>query len=96
MSMMHKMMAIMPGTISCKELDEKLDEFMEGDLSGWDRFRFRLHFLMCAACKAYATGYAKTVGLIKNSIGEGDAQDTDVPEDLIESILEQSSKEPGS
>jgi len=94
MSLIHMMMAIMPGSISCKEVDEKLDSYMEGDLSGWDRFRFKLHFLICAACKAYAAGYAKTVGLIKSSLEAKDNQDADVPEDLIQAIIAQQSNEP--
>lgn len=94
MSLMQKMMAIMPGSISCKEVDEKLDTYMEGNLSGWDWMRFKMHFVMCKACKAYATGYAKTVGLIKSSFTDDDNQDADVPEDLIQAIVAQQSDEP--
>ncbi len=91
---MKKMMMVMPGHISCKELDEKLDDYLEGQLSLWDQFRFKLHFFICKACKAYAAGYAKTVGLIKGSTGNENAQDTDVPEDLIQGILAKSAEEP--
>lgn len=89
MRMMQRIMAKMPGFISCKELDEKLDEYMEGELSGWNRFRFAMHFVMCKACAAYAAGYEKTIGAVKSSFeAEDDSSAEDaVPEDLVQDIL---------
>ncbi len=89
MNVMQQMMTKMPGFISCKELDEKLDDYVEGELSLWDRLRFAGHFMMCKACVAYVAGYRKTVGLLKTSMGDPDhpAADEAVPEDLVQDIV---------
>ena len=89
MKMMQRIMAKMPGYISCKELDEKLDDYVEGDLSLWNRFRFGFHFVMCKACAAYAAGYRSTIAILKNSIDDENvpAADEPVSEELIQSII---------
>lgn len=89
MKMMQRIMAIMPGHISCEEFDEKLDDFLDGELSGWNRFRMWFHKLICRACALYAAGYAKTVRVLKSTFDDKDDQaaDENVPEDLIQEIL---------
>jgi len=89
MNMMHWIMSKMPGNISCKEFDEKLDDYIEGDLSWWNRSRMGLHKVICKACAIYAAGYRKTIGLIKSSIDDGNvpAADEPVPEDFVQDIV---------
>ena len=89
MNLMQQLMMKMPGSISCKELDEKLDEYLEGDLSPLDRLRFAWHFVICKVCAVYAAGYRKAIALIKTSIDDANAPaaDEDVPEGLVQDIL---------
>ena len=98
MKMMQRVMALMPGYISCKELDEKLDDYVEGDLSIWNRFRFAMHLTICKACAAYAAGYRKTVGLLKSSVDSDINQtaDEDVPEALVQDIVKKQLDSSGS
>ncbi|MBN4046423.1 zf-HC2 domain-containing protein [bacterium AH-315-P15] len=88
-NLMQMLLMKMPGFISCKELDEKLDDYLEGDLSSWNRFRFAWHFIACKACAVYAAGYRKTVALIKSSIDSPNhpAADEEVPEELLQDII---------
>ncbi len=39
--------------LTCRELTELVDEFIDGRLSLWDRALFRMHVGMCAPCRTY-------------------------------------------
>jgi len=90
MNMMHWIMALMPGNISCKEFDEKLDEYIEGELTAWNRFRMGLHKVICRACALYAAGYRRTIDIIKSSIDYENvpAADEPVSEELVQNIVQ--------
>ncbi len=89
MKLMQRLMMMMPGHISCKQFEERLDEYVDGELSLWGRFRMAVHKIECAACAAYAAAYAKTISAVKNAFGDQDDQAADetVPEDLMQDIV---------
>jgi len=98
MNVMEKLMALMPGHVSCEEFDERLDDFIDGDMSFGGRMRMSMHKVICAACAAYAAAYAKTVGAVKASFEEDKNQSTDetVPEGLVQDILNHRAEGSGS
>jgi|GEM_PF-1528139 len=89
MNLMQRMMALMPGMISCKQFDEQLDEYIEGELSFGGRIRMAIHKVICRACALYAVAYQKTIGAVKASIEDQDIQAADEPvsEDIVQDIL---------
>lgn len=93
--MMKTMMGLMAGGLSCEQVDEGLDDYLEGEMSWAKRMRFRMHLLVCKACSAYLAAYRKTVELVKSSFDRpGTDNDAAAPvdEDLIQSILDAQSR----
>ncbi len=92
MSTMHKLMVIMSGGLSCKDVDERLDDYVDGTLPFFTRLRMTMHFFMCAACRGYVKTYRKTIDLAKSSIKGPDHQGADesVDEALVQDILKNS------
>ena len=43
--------------MTCREATCVLTEQREGTLSGWTRFRYRVHLGMCSSCRAYVRGF---------------------------------------
>lgn len=90
---MKALMMLMAGGLSCKDVDERLDAFVDHDMPLVQRARMHMHLGVCKACAAYLTAYRKTVELVKGSLenldGPDDVPGTDeaVNESLIESIL---------
>lgn len=39
--------------LSCKDVAERGSALIDGELSGWDRFRMRLHLAMCKRCSRF-------------------------------------------
>lgn len=85
--MMHRILAMLPGQISCKQFEERLDDYMEGELSLVGRFRMGVHIIICGACSAYAAAYTKTLAAVKRTFKDDQGSDDTVPEDLVEQIL---------
>ncbi len=39
--------------LTCRELTELVDDFIDGRLSFWERAKFQMHVGMCADCRDY-------------------------------------------
>lgn len=50
--------------LSCKELVENGSEYLESDLSRWQRFNFKMHLFMCKNCKRYIHQLKQTIAMI--------------------------------
>ncbi len=55
MSLMRKVMA---GGLTCKQVDNLLDDAIDGKLSRLMRWRLSVHKATCAICRRYAKQYA--------------------------------------
>jgi anti-sigma factor RsiW len=72
--------------VTCKEFIEFLLEYLLGEV---DRTRFDAHLAVCPSCVAYLKTYQQTVKLGKAAfIQPGDKLPEEVPEDLVQAILE--------
>jgi anti-sigma factor RsiW len=38
---------------SCRQVTARATDYLEHDLSRWERLQFRLHLMMCRACDRY-------------------------------------------
>jgi predicted anti-sigma-YlaC factor YlaD len=81
----------MPGTrsqetimLTCRELNERATDYLEGQMSLRQRAGFKLHLLMCSKCGTYVDQLAKTIALLR--VGRP-TQDEAAPDDkLIEAF----------
>ena len=79
---MHRM-------ITCKEFEDFVLDYVEGDLPAAQRSVFELHMRMCRECREYLAAYQRSIEVGQAILGPGDDPvSTDVPEDLVKAVLE--------
>lgn len=79
--------AHLPGGISCREAEEFIDRYLDGELSAIQNLKFRLHIALCVECQEYLRAYKTSRSLAKSSM-ERDAGETGpMPDDLVRAIL---------
>jgi anti-sigma factor RsiW len=73
--------------ITCRELIDFLDDYVERRLSAGERARFDDHLARCAPCQRYLRGYQGTMRAVAMACGPGSPVPADVPGELVEAIL---------
>ena len=82
MKHMHRM-------ITCKEFEDFVLQYLDGELSRRQRAVFELHMRLCRECREYLAAYQRTIEIGREAFKSPDeAVPEDVPEDLIKAILE--------
>lgn len=78
-----------PGMLTCREMEDFLADYCDDKLSWRQSAVFRLHLMMCAACRAYVDAYQRARALAKATLPLRDAQgaEIEVPAELIEAIM---------
>lgn len=74
--------------MTCEELIEFLMEYVDGELAAAAKGRFDEHLDRCPECNDYLASYRETVRLGKMICQGDDALPDDIPEDLVEAILD--------
>ncbi|MFO1077177.1 MAG: zf-HC2 domain-containing protein [Planctomycetota bacterium] len=74
--------------MSCRELTEFIDAYLNGELSAAVRKEFDHHLSVCESCVHYLDSYRRTVELGRAALRQADAPADDAPEDLVRAILE--------
>lgn len=91
----------MSGGLTCRELIEFLDDYIDGTLDEHIVRRFGQHLDACPPCREYLESYRSTVRLLGCVCPEPDgAVPEDVPDHLVRAVLdmlrpEAESAEPG-
>jgi anti-sigma factor RsiW len=78
---MHRM-------ITCKEFEDFVLRYLDGELSARQRSVFELHMRLCRECREYLAAYRRTIEVVREARSADEALPDDVPEDLIKAILE--------
>jgi len=74
--------------LTCKEFDEFMMNYLEGDLPVWQKYMCWLHIKMCRECAYFVRQYHRVVALGQNTFDFPDDPVPDsVPEDLIKAAL---------
>lgn len=74
--------------ITCKELTEFLNAYVDNELPPSQRRAFDLHLAICRSCRNYLRSYRLTVALSHDCGGDPEAAPpAEVPEALIQAIL---------
>ena len=71
--------------LTCRELIEFLNEYVDGTLDAARRAEFDRHLKLCRDCGNYLASYRTTVDLCKDALDE--PVPADVPDDLVLAIL---------
>ena len=62
----HRVRAVMfrmPFMITCSELELRVDEYLDADLSRRERWMFEMHLKVCRDCRSYVEAYKRTVSV---------------------------------
>lgn len=73
--------------ITCRELIEFLDRYVDGDLPPFMAVKFEEHLEVCVACVEYLHSYRETIRLAGEAWSGDEIAIEDVPSELIEAIL---------
>lgn len=73
--------------ITCRELIEFLDDYVDGSISTSERGRFDDHLGRCPACAQYLRGYRDTLRAVALAYSPAEAPPAEVPSELIAAIL---------
>ncbi|MCH9672230.1 MAG: zf-HC2 domain-containing protein [Gammaproteobacteria bacterium] len=82
-------MRAMPGMITCREFEEFIGAYVEGELSVGQEKVFRRHLRVCRECREYLAAYELATALGQAAFPDPEAPlPDDVPEDLIRAIVD--------
>jgi len=74
--------------LTCKQLIDFLDGYVEEELSADERAEFDRHLALCPPCIAYLESYRATVRLGRSALAPSEEEaPNDVPEALVHAIL---------
>lgn len=74
--------------ITCKEFEDFVLRYLEGELSDKQKSIFEWHLRWCRECREYLAAYQRTLEIADAVLAPPDQPvPTDVPEDLIKAIL---------
>ena len=77
-----------PMMITCREFEEFLINYLEGELGPDERRKFELHLKICRECREYLTAYKASMEAVRQGLSEETAPVPDeVPEDLIAAVI---------
>lgn len=78
----------LPLMITCRQFEEFLLDYLDGNLTAGQRRIFEFHMTICRECRDYLAAYRETVKLGKQVFDDPDAPlPEEVPEDLVNAIL---------
>jgi anti-sigma factor RsiW len=72
--------------VTCRELIEFLDAYLDGSLPPEARVAFDAHLPRCPECRDYLRSYRETIELARRSACQGDEVPAEVPQRLLRAI----------
>lgn len=78
-----------PFMINCREFEEFIVDYIEGELPSKQVRIFELHLKVCRECREYLEAYKRTMSVSKRSfeLSESVVDPASVPEDLIAAVI---------
>ena len=85
----RSLMFKLPYMLNCREFEEFIDDYIDGNLPVSVSRKVYLHLLACGDCRSYITAYKRSIEMSKALCDELDSEvPEDVPEELITFVLE--------
>ena len=83
------MLRYMHGMITCREFEEFVLRYLDGELPSKQAKIFEWHLRICRECREYLAAYRRTIEIGIAVLGPADESvPDDVPEDLITAVLD--------
>ncbi len=83
------MLRSMHGMITCREFEEFVLSYLDGELPARQARIFEWHLRICRECREYLAAYRRTIEIGKAVLGPAHgAVPEDVPEDLVRAVLD--------
>ena len=83
------MLRSMHGMITCREFEEFVLSYLDGELPARQARIFEWHLRICRECREYLAAYRRTIELGVAVLGSAhEAVPADVPEDLVRAVLD--------
>jgi len=83
------MLRHMHGMITCREFEEFVLRYLDGELPSKQAKIFEWHLRICRECREYLAAYKRTIEIGIALLGPADESvPDDVPEDLITAVLD--------
>ncbi len=83
------MLKRMHGMITCREFEEFVLSYLDGELPARQARIFEWHLRICRECREYLAAYRRTIELGAAVLGPAhEAVPEDVPEDLVRAVLD--------
>ena len=77
------------GMISCREFEDFVQAYTDGELPERQKSVFERHLRLCRECREYLAAYQRTVDIARSlQATPSDPVPAEVPEDLIKAILD--------
>ena len=87
------MLKHMHSMITCVEFESFVSNYLDGTLPTHQRKLFEWHLRICKECRDYLAAYERSIELGQAVLGDPNAPvPSDVPEELIQAILDASKK----
>ena len=82
------MMRHVHGMITCREFEEFVLAYLDGELPRRQARVFEWHMRLCRECREYLAAYRRSVELGQAVMGDSGSLPADVPDDLVTAILD--------
>ena len=74
--------------LTCREVEEFMLDYLDGELPLAQRMAFQMHVLFCSECKAYIRKYKTAMALGKKVFDDADRDASEeLPADLVDAIV---------
>lgn len=78
----------MPMMITCRQFEDFIVDYLEGDLPGKDRRSFEIHLRFCRECRDYLDAYKASLDAAKQGLADDLAElPHQVPDDLVDAVV---------
>lgn len=79
---------IMHASLTCRQVEEFLMDYLEKRLGLWTTLQFHVHIFMCPNCTKYIQEYKNTIALEKQIFQNPDEEAIgNVPDDILQAII---------
>ncbi|MGH8119196.1 MAG: hypothetical protein ACRESK_01125 [Gammaproteobacteria bacterium] len=79
---------VVPGTLTCRQVEQFLLDYLEGNVTLWTWCKFRYHLFLCDDCRQYLQDYRNAVALGRRIfVNPEDEAAGKVPDEILAAIL---------
>ena len=76
------------GMITCREFEDFILAYLDGELPHRQRKIFEWHIRLCRECREYLAAYRRSMEVSEQVLSKESLVPTDVPEDLVEAVIQ--------